>query len=260
MNNRLIHDIPAERITVLDNRYYTNDNINFYPGATTILGAYPKGPWYFKWLKEQGFENAERLLEEAGEKGSNVHNACEAIDNGHELHWADENGKPFFTLEEWQLILNYQDFKEKVQPVILANEMVMCSDELGYGGTLDRIVEFAGKRWLMDLKTSNVIGDTFILQLASYAKLWNEKCGPDYQVDDVCILWLKSQVRTEKINPKKNEWQGKFPSCPKSWQVITFDEPYEEAFKDFLAVKQIWKRANPNYKPLNLIYPDKIKP
>jgi len=254
----LIHDTEAKQINVLDNRYYTNDMVKYWPSATTILDAYPKGPWFFKWLKEQG-ENADKLRDEAGDRGSRVHNATEQLDKGNPIHWADDDGKAFFQLDEWQLLLNYVDFKEKVNPVIIANEQPLCSDTLGFGGTLDRIVEFAGKRWLLDIKTSNQISDTFILQLSAYAKLWNEKF-PHLPIDDVCILWLKSTIRTDKIDEKKGVWQGRPYNNPKGWQIITFDEHYEVAYKDFEHVKAIFNRANPNYKPLNLIYPDVIKP
>ena len=254
----IIHDRHAQRIHVLDQRFYTNDMEHYFPGSTTILEAYPKGAWYAKWLKEQG-ENADKIRDDAGEIGSIVHEATEGIDKGLSIFWSDNSGKPFFTLEQWQMILNYVDFKKKVNPTIIANEQVFCSSELGYGGTLDRVMEFDGIRWLIDIKTSNQISDTYILQLASYAMLWNEK-NPETPIEDIGVLWLKSQIKTDKIAPEKCIWQGRPHNNPKGWQVVTFDETYQEAFKDFEHVKAIWKRANPNYKPLNLIYPDVITP
>jgi hypothetical protein len=253
----IIHDTQANQVHVLDQRFYTNDFEKYWPSATTILDAFPKGSWYVKWLKEQG-ENADSIRDAAADKGSAVHNATEAIDNGLKLHWADESGKPFFALDEWQMILNYKDFKEKVNPTIIANELPMCSDELKFGGTLDRIVEFGGKRWVLDIKTSNQMADTYHMQISSYAKLWNEK-HPDLIVDDCCILWLKANIKTDKIDNTKGIWQGK-PYNHRGWQIITFDEPYEKAFEGFKHVQHVFNLANPNYKPLNLIYPDVIKP
>lgn len=252
----LIHHPDAQRIEVLDQRFYTHNGVDFYPGSTTILDAYPKGDWFVKWLKENG-QDADKIRDDAAAQGSAVHNATEAIDNGCEIRWADDNGKPFFSLGEWQMILNYDDFKKVVSPVILANERVLCSDSLEFGGTLDRIVEFGDKRWVLDIKTSNQISDTFVLQTASYAKLWNER-HPEMPVDDCCVLWLKSTIRTNKVDEKKGIWQGRPLHNPKGWQIITFPEHFEDAYKDFEHVKSIWKRANPNYKPLNLIYPDRI--
>lgn len=254
----IIHDTQAKQVHVLDQRFYSNDMVKFWPSATTILDAFPKGAWYSKWLKENG-DNADKIRDEAAEKGSNVHNATEAIDNGKELYWADENGNPFFTLEEWQMILNYKNFKDVVQPVIVANELSLCSDELGFGGTLDRIVEFAGKRWLLDIKTSNQMSDTYEMQTAAYAKLWNQ-FHPELPVDATGILWLKSTIRTDKIDEKKGIWQGRPHNNPKGWQIISYDDHYDITYKDFEHVKAIFNRANPNYKPLNLVYPDVIKP
>lgn len=254
----IIHDTQAKQINVLDNRYYSNDMVKFWPSSTTILDCFPRGAWYSKWLKEQG-DNADKIRDEAAEKGSAVHGATEAIDNGLTLHWADDSGKPFFALDEWQMILNYKDFKDKVNPAIIANEISLCSDNLGFGGTVDRIIEFGGKRWVMDIKTSNQMADTYVMQTASYAKLWNE-FKADMKVDDHCILWLKSAIRTDKIDEKKGVWQGRPHNNPKGWQIITFDEHFEDAYKDFEHVKAIFNRANPNYKPLNLVYPDVIRP
>lgn len=253
----LFHDPIAERIEYLDNRYYTKEKDKYEPSSTTILDVFPKGEWYVKWLKEQG-DNADKIRDEAGERGSNVHAATEAIDKGLEVKWADENGKPLYKLEEWQMILNYVDFKEKVNPTILAIETVLCSHKLGFGGTLDRVVEFGGKRWVLDIKTSNQMSATYVLQLASYAMLWNEE-NPNCKVTDICILWLKANIKTDKIDEKKETWQGRPYANTKGWQIVTFDENYKDAYKDFEHVKAIWKRANKNYKPLNLIYPDRIK-
>lgn len=253
----IIHDSLAQQINILDNRYYSNDLIKFWPSSTTILDVFPKGSWYIKWLKEQG-ENADSIRDAAGVQGSNVHNATEAYDKGQEIRWADDNGKTLFTLDEWVMILNYVDFRQKVSPTIIANEMALCSDKMGFGGTVDRVVEFGGKRWVLDIKTSNQMAETYVMQLASYAKLWNEK-NPNCLVDDICILWLKAAIKTDKIDPVKGVWQGKPNATAKGWQIVTFDEHFEDAFKDFEHVKAIFNRANPNYKPLNQIYPDRIK-
>lgn len=253
----LFHDQDAQLLSILDQRFYSNDMVNFWPSSTTILDSYPKGDWYARWLKDNG-RDADRIRDEAADKGSAVHSATEAIDNGFEVTWATEDGKVIYKLEEWQQILNYVDFLQKVKPKIIANERVMCSDDMGYGGTLDRVMEFGGKRWIVDIKTSNQIAETYVMQTASYAKLWNEK-NPNCLVDDHCVLWLKSSVRTEKLDDKKGVWQGRADNNTKSWQIVTFDEHYDQAFKDFLHVQAIWMRSNPNYRPLNMIFPDRIK-
>ena len=54
----------------------------------------------------------------------------------------------------------------------------------------DLIVEMDGERWLLDVKTSNNLHRSYNLQLAAYAKAWEEMFGQ--KIDRTGILWLKS--------------------------------------------------------------------
>lgn len=259
----LIHNIPAERLEVVDQRFYTSDGVTFFPGATTILDVFPKD-WYRKWVENVGgFENADKIRDEAAAKGSAVHKATEDLDNNLEIHWMDADGKTNFSLEEWESILNYVDFKAKIQPDIIAMEQKMCIDELRYGGMLDRVMRFWGRNWLIDFKTSNAVSPTWEFQTGAYAKAWNwyvdkGMIPEEYRVDIAGVLWLKSTTRSEKLNEKKLEAQGRFKDCSKNWQLLVHDD-IEAGYQKFKRVQGLWELANPTFTPLNRIYPDKIK-
>ena len=111
------------------------------------------------------------------------------------------------------------------------------------------MVLIEGKRWLIDIKTSNEIYTTHELQISAYAQLWNE-ANPTKKIDETGIMWLKSLTRTEG---KKGTIQGH------GWQLKTFERSYNDAFKIFEHTRIIWDEMNPNYKPKNLTYPDRIK-
>jgi hypothetical protein len=197
MRTTLIHKPELKRIDILDHRYYTLDNVNYYPGVTTILDVYPKGFGFNQWLKDVG-NNASEIVERAAEQGSRVHDACEKLAAGYELKWIGESGASLYSEEEWKMILRFKEFVENSGCKILHTEKNMCSPELGYGGTIDLIVELGGKTWLIDIKTSNYLHTTHELQVGAYASMWNaeREIGSGDIIDYTGILWLKASTRT----------------------------------------------------------------
>lgn len=245
----IVHNEDTKQINYLDNRYYTNDGKTFFPSVTTILDVYPKGFGFNQWLKDVG-SNAEQIAERAASTGSAVHDACDRLNKGMELKWATEQGRGIYSIEEWQMILRYAEFWKTTDAELVCSETNFCSPELGFGGTLDIVAMINGKRWLLDIKTSNYIHTSHELQLSAYAKLWDEHNPP---IDHVGIIWLKASTRTDKTDHAKSIYQGA------GWQVKSFDRTHHEAFKIFQHTQAIWKEENANYKPLNMIYPDRLK-
>lgn len=252
---KVIHNKKLQQINVLDERFYTFNNVDFYPSCTEILNVYPKGFGFNQWLKDVG-GNATEIVERAARFGSIIHNATELLNNNIELKWLDDNGNKNFEIEEWKAILKFTDFWRKTKPKLIANELSLCSEQLGYGGTLDRVVEINNKRYLIDIKTSNYIHKTHELQLSAYAMLWNE-FNPTLLIDDIAVLWLKASIRTDKIDFDKKTVQG--ISDAGAWQLKFFDRHYSESFKIFQYTHAIYKEENPNCKPKNLLFSDRIK-
>ena len=247
---KIFNDEKLKQINCLDERFYSTDGEKFYPSVTTILEVYPKGFGFEQWLKDVG-DKAKDIADRAAAFGSKVHDATERLNKGEELSWIEE-GKENYTLEEWKSLLKYSDFWAKTKPELIANEQAYCSEKLGYGGTIDRVVRIIGELWLIDIKTSNYIHTSHELQLAAYAQMWNE-FNPKYEIKNTGILHLKAATRTKKIDPAKNIFQGV------GWQLKSFDRHYKDAFKILQHTQAIWKEENPNYKPLNMIYPSTIK-
>jgi hypothetical protein len=242
MQKKFNLDLDKGRIEFIDSRFYKTPN-GFVPSVTTILEAFPKDASYFKWLKDVG-KDADEIRDEAGRRGSIVHELTEQYDIGEECTFVSKNGNPQYKMLEWSMFERYVDFSTTHNPEIMALEMHFASDDNGYAGTLDRIIKLNGKFVLLDIKTSNAIYPSYWLQLAAYYALYSE-VYPD-PIDEVAILWLNAKTRT---NGKNGAIQGH------GWQLITKSmEELKDDYTLFLATHKLWLSMNKDIKPKQLSY------
>lgn len=239
-NRNYLLDTALNRITFLDNRFYRSEN-SFIPSVTTILDAYPKGAAYFQWLKSTG-ENSDEIRDDAGRRGSTVHDLTERYDNGEEINLLNESGNMAFKMIEWSMFERYIEFRNKFPLTILETELTIVSESLGFAGTLDRLIELNGKKILLDIKTSNAIYPSYWLQLAAYEKLLNER---GVFVDEVAILWLNAKTRTDG---KKGDIQGI------GWQLVLHGDDRKKDWELFKATQSLWIAENGNSKPKETVY------
>lgn len=236
--------ITKDRIEFTDNRFYMTDSGTFVPSVTTILDAYPKTAQFYSWLKEVG-SNADEIRDEAGRRGSVVHELTERYDAGEEVSYLSESGTPRMKMAEWAMFEKYVDWSTTYSPVIQMMEIHMIDEKLGFAGTVDRVVHMNGKSILIDIKTSNNLHDSYWLQLAAYHQLL--KCNSKF-VDQVGILWLNAKTRTKKEN------QGI------GWQLIIKDTAeIQKDWELFQHTYQLWKTINKDLRPKNLSYSLKHK-
>jgi hypothetical protein len=275
---KIFNDPANKRVQVMDERFYTKDMVSFYPSVTTVLQVYPKGFGYEKWLKENG-DDADSILKEAGERGSKVHDAIDQIIKGEEVTWMHQLVDTYqlrtveshlqyiedrdsgnlgkyikevqnYSLLEWQMVLRFAEFCELFSPEFEANELNMIIEELLLGGTLDIVCKINGERWLIDTKTSNYLHKSHEIQLSAYKKMW-DLLNPSMPIDRVGILWLKAQTRGADSKGKNIQGQG--------WQLKPIGIDPEHGWNLFRHTRALWNEENPNFKPKNLIYPDRIK-
>ena len=241
-------DEGANRIEFLDNRFYLEKKSgDMVPSVTTILEAWPKGPGFYKWLKEQG-DNADVILDKAGEQGSIVHELTEIYDRGAEVRATNEVGEPRYRMAEWAMLERYVEFRERFAPSVLQIERNMVSSKLGYAGTLDRVMSFGGDLWLIDIKTSSSVWDHMHLQTAAYTNLFCElerEAHPDPAKIRRGILHLNAKTRT---SGKGDAIQGK------GWQLVESPNPFDRDMELFAACMKMWHAVNANTKPRNLSY------
>ncbi len=239
MNNFIINNNKG-RIEFLDNRFYLTEDGGYVPSVTTILEAFPKDAAYFKWIKEVG-SDADAIRDEAGRRGSVVHQLTEEYDAGHEVSFIGQDA-PKYKMLEWAMFERYVDFRSRFPFVTDCIELNIISKEVGFAGTIDRVINLNGQKILLDIKTSNAIYPSYWLQLAAYRALLMNVGG--VKVDKVGILWLNAKTRTEG---KKDDIQGV------GWQLITKLYSADD-FELFLACQKLWQAENKTVKPKQLVY------
>jgi hypothetical protein len=238
-------DTDNMQITFLDQRFYLNkDTGNYWPSATTILDAYPKGAAFFEWLKKHG-EDSDSIRDEAGKRGSHVHNLTERYDNGEEVTLFNADGFIDHKVSEWNMFEKYVEFRKAHDTNVIHNELALVSDELKFGGTLDRVMQVNGKLLLLDIKTSNYVSNHYWLQLAAYRQLL--KTVTKMEVEGVAILHLNAKTRTAG---SKGAIQGM------GWQLLTcYDEKeMDKYWRLFVGTQALWNEENGSMKPKQFSY------
>jgi hypothetical protein len=242
----LIKNQTSNQLTFKDGRFYTDENGNYFPSATTLLEAYPKPAQLIMWMKEVG-SKADEIRDAAGKRGSSVHQLTEDYDQGIECTLLDEYGKPKYSLEEWSMFERYVEFSVNHKPEHHLIEQTFISSGLGFAGTIDRVCTIDGKTYVLDIKTSNGIYNSYWLQLAAYRQLYDASVlhgsnMPD--IDGVAILWLNAKTRTAG---KKDDVQGK------GWQMVT-EMDTSKQWSLFQAVQQLWHAEHEGDKPKEFSY------
>jgi hypothetical protein len=245
--SKIMIDLSRRQLTMADARFYYDEEGNYVPSVTTILNAYPKGPEYYMWLKKVGMD-ADEIRDAAGERGSTVHNLTEQYDEGKEVSLMNDNGGFRFRMDEWNMFEKYVTFINKCHPVMILSEETFVSRELGFAGTIDRIMTIGAANYLVDIKTSSSIWESYWLQLAAYKKLY-EYCTrkENYtRIDGVAVLWLNSKTRSEG---KNGAIQGE------GWQLSIRDHKQEHLdWELFCHTHVLWNAQNKDVKPRNVTY------
>jgi hypothetical protein len=124
---------------MLDARFYYTEHGDFVPSVTTILEAYPKDAHFYKWLKEVGTD-ADAIRDEAGRRGSVVHQLTEMYDNGEDVSLLNVDGNLQYKMLEWSMFERYVEFCNKFKPKIIMSEQNIVSPFLGFAGDRKSVV------------------------------------------------------------------------------------------------------------------------
>ena len=233
-----------KQINVLDQRFYKR-NDKYYPSVSSILNYFPKNQFFHSWLKDVG-HNSDIIAQKAAWEGTQVHNAAEKFLKGEEINWLDSDGTVLYNLDVWKMILKFAEFWNIHKPELVATEYHLFSDQYKYAGTADLVVRFKKKLWLMDIKTSNTLHTSYDLQLAAYAKAWNETHNEP--IEETGIIWLKAATR----GPAKDKIQGS------GWQLKTIGD-IDNNFTMFTKIYDIYRLENPDFKPHTETLPTFVK-
>lgn len=176
--------------------------LGYFPSATTILNAYPQGAHLNKWIGENGWNESQRILKEAGARGTKVHDAIELLLDGDQL-WSHQ-----FSLDEWSRINSFVDWYKEVKPEILGVEVALFSKKYGYAGRVDCVCIIDGKLTVIDWKTSGSMYPHFPLQYASYANAIEETT--DLKVEQTAGLQLGTKTKSGWKMDIHEDWKSEF--------------------------------------------------
>jgi hypothetical protein len=245
------HNTDSRIVEWHNEHAYSNDGETYFPSVTTILGIIDKGEHLRRWYQMNGV-NADYLMREAQEFGKKIHRLTEQFDVQPDrpinVREYDVDGKVVFEYDNrtWEFLSRYVDFRQRFPIKLLAIEQSLCSDNLKVGGTIDRIFELNGERYLVDIKTGGAIYKEYSLQLYAYKLLW-EEAFPDYPIDKLAIMHLDSGTRSFG---KKDDIQGY------GWKlkIIPLDIPYLEM--GWSSAFNMFNWDAPDWKPFFQKYPD----
>jgi len=171
------------QVTTYDERWYAKPDTDkntklptykFVPSVTWVASYYPKGTFFYKWLAEKGWDEAEAIKVAAGNKGSKVHLAIADILLGKEVRIDSKFKNPStgfeeeLTLEEIECIQSFIDWKEENPGEVIAFEVAVFSDKHNFAGTVDFIYKIGEEYWLIDFKTGQSVWEESKFQVSAY--------------------------------------------------------------------------------------------
>lgn len=154
-------------------RFYgrvVNGSVWWYPSVTKIIKATSPTPQgLMQWYAKHGFEEANKLRDDAAERGTEMHVLFERYMSGQHVDMtslSEFHAKALMSFDQW-----YRDYE--VEP--LAVEVLLHSDTYGYAGTADLVCRIkGGKIILVDFKSGSSVYDDYAVQLEMYRLAWNE--------------------------------------------------------------------------------------
>lgn len=132
------------QVTLKDYRWYFVDEDDgsklAYKSVTFVQKVAYKDQGYYHWLAKQGdFEKSRKVMEDAGERGSRVHDAIETVlKTGKIAYDYIPNGysNPL-TPEELQHVMSFVNWANVFQPIVVSIEDTCLDHDLHVAGTRD---------------------------------------------------------------------------------------------------------------------------
>lgn len=236
------------KVTTTDERFYSIPSTNpitglpefkFIPSVTWITGYVFKGLGYYRWLAEKGWDEAEAIKLEAGDKGSKIHQAIEQLIVGATVKLddkfyspnadSDEELKP----EEYASIMSFKTWYDEAKPEFILQETTVISEKYNFAGTVDCVAKIGDQLYILDWKTSQYVWPSMEAQLSAYKQALKEM---GRKVDGVKLAILQLGYRKNKKNFKFTEVEDQFENL-------------------FLPAQKFWEKDNKGKSPKQAEYP-----
>ena len=236
------------KVTTTDERFYSIPSKNPvtglpeyhpYPSVTWITGYVYKGIGFYKWLAEKGWDEAEAIKAEAGDKGSKIHQAIEQLINGATVGLTDKFYSPNsdseeeLKPEEYAAVMSFKSWYDETKPEFILQETTVISEKYNFAGTVDCVCKIGDQVYILDWKTSQYVWPSMEAQLSAYKQALKEM---GRKVDGVKLAILQLGYRKNKKNFKFTE--------------------VEDQFEDlFIPAQKFWQKENKDKSPKQAEYP-----
>lgn len=244
------------RVTTPEDRWYTKTVMDgnglpvyhYVPSVTWITHFYHKGEELLRYYGRNGYDEAQQLKKEAGDKGTRVHMAIADTLSGKEVKAEDKyttrnsDIPEELTVDEWTCVHWFYEWFKEAKPEILASEFLVWNEEYNYAGTVDFLCKIGDEYWMIDFKTGQYLAPTYELQLAAY------KHAVPSDPDIAALMAGKDfKLAVLQVNYKYNKIKK-----------YKFTEVQDD-FKTFLALREIWQKETKDQVPLTRELPLSIK-
>ena len=240
------------RITTTDERWYVQEEkdkatglpfMKFRPNVTWITSYVYKGIEFYKWLANKGWDEAEAIKSEAGDKGSKIHKAIEVLIAGASIKMEDKffnNSKEAdeeLTPDEYGAILSFKQWCDDYKPEFIMQESVVTSEKYDFAGTVDCVAKIKDQIYIIDWKSSQYVWPSMEAQVSAYKQALGEM-GRKVEGAKLAIL---------QIGYKRNKKKYKFTEVEDQFESL------------FLPAQAFWKKATAGQAPKQVEYPLEIK-
>lgn len=169
-------DLPVSQTE--EGRFYITPQGHSYHSVTTFLSHF-KGDSLKKWEERVGKEEADKIRQQAADRGTMVHALCEAYVRNQPIIWEGETLKHKGAFSQFSWILNGVDD-------IRAIETALYSDNLQLAGRVDLIGTYKGLPSIIDFKTSRRLKRkedivNYFVQTTAYSIMFEELTGERYE-------------------------------------------------------------------------------
>ena len=183
------------------------------PSVTTILSLFAP-PGLVDWWLSVPKDVAKKRMIDAGNQGTAFHKSKEQIFKGEKTTFYNE------MVEDMLNAMAYAEVHWKIKQI--ESEIMVLSDEHGYGGSYDGLYEIHEKdpalQYIGDYKTGHVSASKCSMQLGAYYGAIREKSGSEHSL-------VVFDVKKKGVE-------------------LLFIEEAEKCYLNFMCAFEVWKLEN----------------
>lgn len=212
------YHLDLDTVEVDGKRHYVTPEGNQYASMTTVLSRYKEatsGDGLKRWKASVGEEKAKKIMENASEFGTAVHDAAEAYILGRDMPKLD-----FFQRDRFNGIKNIIDTRIGN---VYACETALYTDRFKIAGRNDLMADFDGIPSVIDWKNSNKPKkrewiSNYFLQGFGYGYMWRERRGVDDTTPkQIVIVNTTPHEEPQIFIEKMNDWYKPFLEMAKTY-------------------------------------------